>query len=137
MIEFFEVRQLWALLAILDTFGCSGHFWALSGTLGTFGNFWALWALLGTFGQSRHFLALWAFLCTLDNLGTFGHSGHFLALLGILGTIGHSRASKSTQNGQKCPEVPNLKKFYHQVFLGHPVLCTFKSTTSARVVKTV
>ena len=74
-IEFFVVRQLWALSGhfwmlwtLFDIFGHSGHF---LGILGTVGHFWALWALLGILGTVGHFLAL---------LGIFGHSGNFWAL---------------------------------------------------------
>ena len=70
-IEFFEVRQLWALSghfwmlwALFDIFGHSGHPGLFLGILGTVGHFWALWALLGTLGTFGH----------------SGHSGHFWAL---------------------------------------------------------
>ena len=99
MIEFFEVRHLWALLAILGTFRRSGHFLT----------FLALWALLGTFGYSGHFWATWSLLGTL---GTFWHSQKCPE---------HPKVSKIAKSAQSCRTSKNsIIKF----FLGHPV-CLF------------
>ena len=89
-IEFFEVRQLWALSGhfwmlwtLFDIFGHSGHPGHFFGILGTVGHFWALWALLGTLGTFVHSGHFW------ELLGTVGTFEHFWALLATLGTFGH------------------------------------------------
>ena len=94
MIEFFEVRHLWALLAILGTFRRSGHFLT----------FLALWALLGTFGYSGHFWATWSLLGTL---GTFWHSGQKCPECPIV-----PRMPKSAKKCPECPKVPKLSKVH-------------------------
>ena len=69
------------------------------------------------FGISGYFLVI---------LRGFGCSGHFWTFLGTLGTFGYFCA----QSAQKCPELPNLKKFYLKLFFG--TLCIYDIVKTQR-----
>ena len=85
--------------------------------------FWALWALLGTFGHSEHFWALWAKVPREPKSAPSAQKCRCLKAPRVPKNVKKCpKRPKVPRMAKKCLELPNLKRFYHELFLGHPVV---------------